>query len=113
MLLNKTVHIPDLGDITPDSGFHVLEQTEDCRFSVGKHGVCDILATGDKKYKATLVGSDESADLAVLKIKPNKGEKFLAVPFDKNDSVAVGDTVIVIGGPLGYKWSVSSGIVKK
>lgn len=80
---------------------HVIDDAQDI----------DVETYNGKKYKATLVGSDESADLAVLKIKPNKGEKFLAVPFDKNDSVAVGDTVIVIGGPLGYKWSVSSGIV--
>lgn len=80
---------------------HVIDDAQDI----------DVETHNGKKYKATLVGSDESADLAVLKIKPNKGEKFLAVPFDKNDSVAVGDTVIVIGGPLGYKWSVSSGIV--
>ena len=80
---------------------HVIDDAQDI----------DVETYNGKKYKAMLVGSDESADLAVLKIKPNKGEKFLAVPFDKNDSVAVGDTVIVIGGPLGYKWSVSSGIV--
>ena len=80
---------------------HVIDDAQDI----------DVETHNGKKYKATLIGSDESADLAVLKIKPNKGEKFLAVPFDKNDSVAVGDTVIVIGGPLGYKWSVSSGIV--
>lgn len=80
---------------------HVIDDAQDI----------DVETHNGKKYKATLVGSDESADLAVLKIKPNKGEKFLAAPFDKNDSVAVGDTVIVIGGPLGYKWSVSSGIV--
>ena len=51
MLLNKTVHIPDLGDITADSGFHVLETTEDKRFTVGKNGVCDIVATGDQKVE--------------------------------------------------------------
>ena len=38
MFLDKTVHIPDLGDVTPDSGFHVLESTEDGRFTVGENG---------------------------------------------------------------------------
>ena len=46
MLLDKTIHIPDLGDIGADSGFLVLERTEDGKFSVGKNGVVDILATG-------------------------------------------------------------------
>jgi beta-phosphoglucomutase len=57
MLLNKTVHIPDLGDIGKDSGFHVLEKTDDGRFSVGSNGVTDILATGDKKVEFVSFGS--------------------------------------------------------
>ena len=61
MLLDKTVHIPDLGDITPDSGFHVLESTEDGRFTAGKHGVCDILATGDKKVEFVSFGDSALA----------------------------------------------------
>lgn len=61
MLLDKTVHIPDLGDITPDSGFHVLESTEDGRFTVGRHGVCDILATGDKKVEFVSFGDSTLA----------------------------------------------------
>ena len=56
MNLTKTVHIPDLGDIGPDSGFHVLERTEDGRFSVGKNGVVDILATGDQKVEFVSFG---------------------------------------------------------
>ena len=61
MLLNKTVHIPDLGDVTPDSGFHLLEQTEDGRFTTGKNGVCDILATGDKKVEFVSFGDSTLA----------------------------------------------------
>lgn len=57
MLLEKTVHIPDLGDIGADSGFWVLEQTEDGKFSVGNNGVTDILATGDKKVEFVSFGS--------------------------------------------------------
>ena len=56
MILQKTVHIPDLGDIGPDSGFHVLERTEDARFEVGKNGVVDILATGDQKVEFVSFG---------------------------------------------------------
>ena len=61
MLLNKTVHIPDLGDITADSGFHVLENTEDKRFTVGKNGVCDIVATGDQKVEFVSFGDSTLA----------------------------------------------------
>ena len=61
MNLTKTVHIPDLGDIGPDSGFHVLERTEDGKFSVGKNGVVDILATGDQKVEFVSFGDKSLA----------------------------------------------------
>lgn len=57
MLLDKTIHIPDLGDIGADSGFHVLDATEDGKFSVGKNGVVDIVSTGDSKVEFVSFGS--------------------------------------------------------
>ena len=57
MLLEKTVHIPDLGDIGADSGFHVLTSTEDGKFTVGKNGVVDIVSTGDSKVEFVSFGS--------------------------------------------------------
>ena len=62
-------------------------------------------------YNAKIVGYYEGADLAVLKIEPKKGEKFNAVKIGNSDNLSVGDNIIVIGGPLGYKWSASAGIV--
>lgn len=61
MILDKIVHIPDLGDVGPDSGFHVLNQTEDGRFSVGKNGVVDIVATGDQKVEFVSFGDKSLA----------------------------------------------------
>lgn len=61
MVLDKIVHIPDLGDVGPDSGFHVLNQTEDGRFSVGKNGVVDIVATGDQKVAFVSFGDKSLA----------------------------------------------------
>lgn len=61
MVLDKIVHIPDLGDVGPDSGFHVLNQTEDGRFSVGKNGVVDIVATGDQKVEFVSFGDKSLA----------------------------------------------------
>ncbi len=61
MLLDKNVNIPNLGLITPESGFHVLERTEDNRFEVGKNGVCDILATGDSKVEFVSFGDSSLA----------------------------------------------------
>lgn len=62
-------------------------------------------------YDAKIIGYYEGADLAVLKIKPKNGEKFPAVNIGNSDKLSVGDNIIVIGGPLGYKWSATAGIV--
>jgi len=57
MSLSKTVHIPDLGNIGPDSGFELLEITSDARYEIGKSGVVDIVATGDKKVEFISFGT--------------------------------------------------------
>ena len=57
MSLLKTVRIPDLGDIGPKSGFIALECTSDKKYSAGKSGVADIVATGDAKVEFVSFGS--------------------------------------------------------
>lgn len=57
---------------------------------------------------ATVVGSDASYDLAVLKIE--RGNLPVAV-LGNSDDVVVGDAVIAIGSPLGLTGTVTSGIV--
>ena len=71
----------------------------------------DVETKDGSKYSAKIIGYYEGADLAVLKISPLKGEKFPATKIGNSDELAVGDNIIVIGGPLGYKWSASAGIV--
>ena len=71
----------------------------------------DIEVKDGDIYDAKIVGYYEGADLAVLKIKPKNGEKFPAVKIGNSDKLSVGDNIIVIGGPLGYKWSATAGIV--
>ena len=57
MLLDKKIIIPDLGTVGPESGFHLLETTEDGKFVTGKNGVDCIVATGDKKVEFVSFGS--------------------------------------------------------
>ncbi|GHJ50099.1 hypothetical protein Cs7R123_74410 [Catellatospora sp. TT07R-123] len=65
------------------------------------------LADG-KKVKATIVGTDPRTDLGVVKADA-KGLKFAT--FGNSDQVAVGDTVLAIGSPLGLQGSVTAGII--
>ena len=59
--------------------------------------------------KATLVGKDDKADLALLKVETDKPLR--AVPFGDSDTGRVGDWVLAIGNPFGLGGSVTAGIV--
>ena len=61
MLLEKTLLIPDLGEVGPESGFHLLTQTEDGRFVAGKNGVEFVVATGDNKVEFISFGTHSLA----------------------------------------------------
>jgi putative serine protease PepD len=61
-------------------------------------------------YKATLVGSDASSDLAVIKVNAPAS---LLHPLALADSstVQVGDGVVAIGSPFGLQGTITQGIV--
>jgi putative serine protease PepD len=63
-----------------------------------------------KTYSASVVGTDKSTDLAVIKVDAPSS---LLHPLDVGDSSAlqVGDGVVAIGSPFGLEETVTSGIV--
>jgi putative serine protease PepD len=61
-------------------------------------------------YDATIVGSDASTDVAVLKVNAPASE-LQPLTIGDSSAVAVGDGVVAIGDPFGLDDSVSSGIV--
>jgi putative serine protease PepD len=61
-------------------------------------------------YKATVVGSDPSTDLAVLHIDA-PASKLVPLALADSSKVAIGDGVVAIGNPFGLDGSVTSGIV--
>jgi len=64
---------------------------------------------GDREYSATVVGTDPSTDLALLKIEAY-GLPY--VEFADSDEVKVGEWVVAIGNPFSYlKSTVTAGIV--
>ncbi|OUS35104.1 serine protease [Rhodobacterales bacterium 56_14_T64] len=58
---------------------------------------------------ATLVGTDEKTDIALLKVETEMPLSF--VTFGDSDTALVGDWVVAMGNPLGQGFSVSAGIV--
>lgn len=66
------------------------------------------LYNDETPYEATIVGTDEETDLAVIKI-----EKADLTPAELGDSnsVKIGEFAMAIGNPLGMQSSVTSGIV--
>jgi putative serine protease PepD len=58
---------------------------------------------------ATIVGTNQATDLAVLQAEGVSGLK--AATFSDSDTLAVGDTVLAVGNSLGLEGSVTAGIV--
>ena len=61
-----------------------------------------------REIEATLVGSDESTDLAVLRID---ADGLVAAPFGDSDNLRVGEWVLALGSPFGFDSTVTAGIV--
>ncbi len=61
-----------------------------------------------KEFPATIVGRDEKADVAILKIDV---AGLPAVTLGDSDQLEVGDTVLAIGNPFGVGLTVTHGIV--
>lgn len=66
-----------------------------------------VLTYNDDVYDAVLIGYDDTADVAVLKIDASLD----ALRFGDSDSVNVGERVIALGNPAGLSFSVTEGIV--
>ena len=62
-------------------------------------------------YEADVVGSDESSDLAVIRLKDVGDATLTPIEIGDSDSLSVGEWVMAIGSPFGNEQSVSTGIV--
>ena len=68
-----------------------------------------IVSLSDRReYKATLIGSDERSDLALLKIDASN---LPVVKVGKSRDLKVGEWVVAIGSPFQLNFSVTAGIV--
>lgn len=70
-----------------------------------------ITYTDGEIVEATLLGSDQYTDIAVLKVKTKENIK--AVNLGSTGKLRVGDTTFTVGAPLDnvYSWTVTRGII--
>lgn len=81
------------------TNYHVVEDSSSITVSL----------YNDESYSATLVGYDESNDIAVLKIE---AEGLSTVTLGDSDALNVGDSVVAIGNSLGeLTFSLTAGVV--
>ena len=101
----KTGNSTGTGVILSKNGYivtnaHVLENAQSVT----------VQLTDNRTFQASLVGSDEISDLAVLFIN---AEDLVPAVFGDSGSLRVGDTVTAIGDPLGaeFRGSFTDGII--
>jgi Do/DeqQ family serine protease len=68
----------------------------------------EISLENNKRFTATVVGTDPSTDLALLKIE---GENFPFVRFGDSDSTQIGEWVLAVGNPFDLNSTVTAGII--
>jgi S1-C subfamily serine protease len=62
-------------------------------------------------YPADLVGVDQFADLAVIKVKNISSDKLAPLSLANSSSLRIGESVVAIGNPFGLSGSMTQGIV--
>jgi serine protease Do len=67
-----------------------------------------VRLTDRREYRAKLIGSDKTSDIAVIKID---GKNLPVVTFGNADALQVGEWVLAIGSPYNFDNTVTSGIV--
>jgi S1-C subfamily serine protease len=82
------------------TNYHVIQGARQIRVSF----------SNGSSTKATVVGTDPSSDLAVLKIDASS-RALTPLPLGDSDAIAVGDQVVAIGNPFGLDRTVTEGIV--
>ena len=104
----------DTGETTSEgqgSGFIISPQKE----VVTNYHVIDggtnieIEFNNGEKYPASIIGTDEETDLALLRLETDK--TFPHVKFQSGPKTRIGDWVVAIGNPFGIGQSTSLGVI--
>ena len=74
------------------------------------NGQMVVTMSNGEMYGASVVGTDPTTDLAVLKID-NPPSNLTAASLASSSNLAVGEDVMAIGNPLGYENTATTGVV--
>ena len=66
---------------------------------------------GEQYTVSVIAGIDPARDLALLQIQPRKELPVLRL--GDSDALSAGDQIVAIGNPLGFNYSVTSGLVSQ
>ena len=76
---------------------------------IGEADKITVRLSDEEEYQATVIGSDQRTDLALIKIEPSS--PLTAIPLGDSEALQVGDWVMAIGNPFGLEQTVTVGIV--
>lgn len=68
----------------------------------------EVLLNDNSTYEATIIGTDEATDLALIKIDATK---LTPITFGNSEDVKVGEWVLAVGNPFGFNSTVTAGII--
>ncbi|GAB4232735.1 MAG: trypsin-like peptidase domain-containing protein [Ekhidna sp.] len=68
----------------------------------------EVVLNDNRSYNAQVVGTDESTDLAVLKIDQSS---LPAIKYGDSEAINIGEWVLAIGNPYEFRSTVTAGIV--
>jgi serine protease Do len=96
----------------------IITQNDTAGYLLTNHhvieGAKDVIVrlTSKEEYRATVVGSNKSLDLAVLRIEKKSDENFTVAPIGNSSQLIVGQDIVAIGNPLGsLGGTVTDGII--
>ncbi|WP_439881367.1 Do family serine endopeptidase [Pontibacter sp. MBLB2868] len=75
---------------------------------IDKADKIEVVMDDKRKFEATLVGTDPTTDIALLKIE---ADKLPTVRYGNSDDLQVGEWVLAVGNPMNLTSTVTAGIV--
>jgi putative serine protease PepD len=93
-----------------DKSGHILTNNHVVADATGGQGQITVTLSDGRTYGATIVGTDPSTDLAVIKLSSVPSD-IIPITLGDSEALKVGDPVMAVGNPLGLSGTVTTGIV--